>query len=886
MKKKNIAKALALLFTASAVISLASCNKNNNPNTPDTPEVQKYTITYNINGHGDETAAKGDLTTIPSELPTLTAEGYTFGGWYMDQACTNAVTKGATLTGNITLYAKWTKNADPKPEIPVVDETKIGTKEQFLSFLNRSSYKDENGKAITFTLTADIDMQGAEYAAPRTFDGILDGAGHTVKNITLTETDTLKNPTLFKVLSGCVVKDITFENVSASGTNANQAFLATFSFGNTYIQNVKFKNASITSGGVKNNSTSIDGKCGLLVAVAYDKLSVKNVAVDGLTINAKKYTGGLIGQLYKNGTVKPNGEDISVTAADVTLENIIMKNVSVTAGKDSDANGQSVGGVVGLMDDGSKLTVNGLVIDANVVGRKNVSLVVGDNKFNTSIISLKNVLVANGIAKTANGGSAAGVLFGQQKADVEEENVYYIDRVVDAYDESADKIKNMPLKNFDGEAIKASAVTTPTAAFTVADGKISLMGVEITLPTDVVTSDVGYGTLANGDDKATATYDATAHTLTYSGVIAYYSAEVAKTAGNYAFVKLTAPAGVDASSARIYIGNENVYSASSFAEGVYIPASFDTDGSKPEDVTIVVRWANNANDQTYTIKFADNVVKGEALANGTLSNEDSTLTTNVEGTKITYSAGTISAAEDNKNYITVKVTAPTGLASVEGATTSTANAVLDKGEGFVTIKLDVTSFAKPTGTNREEDSTLTFNVKWSATTDAQTYTVVINKEVNIVNDNVSTEVSRVTKKTFTANSETVPVDKSAPLNDGTKIGDFAISGKSAKRSNSDTYSVQLNKNATSYIEFTIEEGKVGDLTLEISSTGGSDTTTNAGLFKKDGTSFGLVTPTEGTTTLTGSTKVTVTFTNLSAGTYRIQTTDTLKGMRIYSINLE
>lgn len=40
-----------------------------------------------------------------------TREGYTFGGWYTDEACTKAYDFSAAVTADMTLYAKWTKNA-------------------------------------------------------------------------------------------------------------------------------------------------------------------------------------------------------------------------------------------------------------------------------------------------------------------------------------------------------------------------------------------------------------------------------------------------------------------------------------------------------------------------------------------------------------------------------------------------------------------------------------------------------------------------------------------------------------------------------------------------------------------------------------------------------
>ena len=51
------------------------------------------------------------------ELPTLTAEGFTFGGWFKDRECTDEwKASTTTVTGNATLYAKWTEDDDPELE--------------------------------------------------------------------------------------------------------------------------------------------------------------------------------------------------------------------------------------------------------------------------------------------------------------------------------------------------------------------------------------------------------------------------------------------------------------------------------------------------------------------------------------------------------------------------------------------------------------------------------------------------------------------------------------------------------------------------------------------------------------------------------------------------
>lgn len=75
-------------------------------------ETSGYTITYNLNGYGEaiETATKA--TKLPNPLPKPSADGYTFVGWYTDSELNTAAEAGATLTSDVTLYAKWTPITD------------------------------------------------------------------------------------------------------------------------------------------------------------------------------------------------------------------------------------------------------------------------------------------------------------------------------------------------------------------------------------------------------------------------------------------------------------------------------------------------------------------------------------------------------------------------------------------------------------------------------------------------------------------------------------------------------------------------------------------------------------------------------------------------------
>ena len=55
----------------------------------------------------DQTPASGSAVAKPADP---TREGYTFAGWYIDEACTEAYDFSVAVTADMTLYAKWVKN--------------------------------------------------------------------------------------------------------------------------------------------------------------------------------------------------------------------------------------------------------------------------------------------------------------------------------------------------------------------------------------------------------------------------------------------------------------------------------------------------------------------------------------------------------------------------------------------------------------------------------------------------------------------------------------------------------------------------------------------------------------------------------------------------------
>ena len=74
--------------------------------------VESWTISFNSNGGSacdTKFVATADGKLVKPADPTR--EGYTFGGWYTDEACTQAYDFSTPVAADLTLYAKWTKNA-------------------------------------------------------------------------------------------------------------------------------------------------------------------------------------------------------------------------------------------------------------------------------------------------------------------------------------------------------------------------------------------------------------------------------------------------------------------------------------------------------------------------------------------------------------------------------------------------------------------------------------------------------------------------------------------------------------------------------------------------------------------------------------------------------
>lgn len=74
--------------------------------------VESWTVAFNSNGGSacdTKFVAMADGKLVKPADPTR--DGYTFGGWYTDEACMQAYDFSTPVTADLTLYAKWTKKA-------------------------------------------------------------------------------------------------------------------------------------------------------------------------------------------------------------------------------------------------------------------------------------------------------------------------------------------------------------------------------------------------------------------------------------------------------------------------------------------------------------------------------------------------------------------------------------------------------------------------------------------------------------------------------------------------------------------------------------------------------------------------------------------------------
>ena len=278
----------------------------------------------------------------------------------------------------------------------------------------------------TVELSDDFSMNGISMTPINTFEGVFDGKGHTISDLTLSGAD---QTAPFRNVVGGTVKNVNFANVNVTGTSQRAAG-AVGRAENALIENVTV-------------SGSISGtkEMGGIVGVALKKTTIKNCVNNANLSCSSSTNGGILGNIYcaTNNSSYVNVENcinngnVTATASgNAFIGGVVGASVDVsgyafyrilncTNNGTVNSAGHYVGGVVGI----ARAALTGSVVancrnNGNVTGVKYVGGITGAARANVlGCASETDNLINGSAANTLNpvGGAAdtAGYLSGTKE---------------------------------------------------------------------------------------------------------------------------------------------------------------------------------------------------------------------------------------------------------------------------------------------------------------------------------------------------------------------------------------------------------------------------------------------------------------------------------------
>ena len=311
-KQRKIKFIVAGSLAAVAGLALTSCGGSKSSKSSTTTN---YTVSFDVNDPDTTdsitldaieavTVKKGATVT----LTDLTYEGYTFGGWYTDSALTKKFTSTTAVESDLTLYAKWTKNAAATEKVTVTFNT--------------------NGGSSIVPVEVDKGSTVDEPTAP-TLDGYTFDGWYTDEALTnafsfatpITTTTTLYAKWVAEAAAGIdipegyelVQTEVTFDGKTYDATNGS-------TLGNVYL----YKGAEKIDTGSTKKVTKYDG-----TEVTVPRFKMKG-ATTGVTVDSE---GATVGTVLTDDVTKITDKAIKVNIPGINAQLDVAVAAAGTGGR-------------------------------------------------------------------------------------------------------------------------------------------------------------------------------------------------------------------------------------------------------------------------------------------------------------------------------------------------------------------------------------------------------------------------------------------------------------------------------------------------------------------------------------------------------------------------
>ncbi len=264
-------------------------------------EKQTYTLTYVASNGGylvgnlSQTVTYGESGTKVTAVPN---DGYRFVKWSDDKVedtrCDTEINSSVSVTAEFEFLFAGGEGTQLNPyEI-----------ENYTQLLNMRYYPDK-----CYKLTCDLDLSGINHEpifdANEFFEGMFFGNSKTVNNLTVATESNF--PSLFGMVSGGFISDLTLENVSITTTDYNtqdertQYYVGTLAgYYAGRIDNVRVS-GNIVVDGLSYDGVTVGGLCGMTTGTVRDcnvdvRINVKNVFREhNAGMNLPFVFGGMLG---------------------------------------------------------------------------------------------------------------------------------------------------------------------------------------------------------------------------------------------------------------------------------------------------------------------------------------------------------------------------------------------------------------------------------------------------------------------------------------------------------------------------------------------------------------------------------------------------------------